>query len=444
MYNINMKSLERFFLSRKTVLVFIVLILASIVVGYVFPQRFLVSDFDVKQWKLDNPFWAPMYDSFGLDHVYSTKWFTLILFLFLISLIVSTMDQIVISKRKTFGKRVYSSGNAFMTEKAIHETEKEIRANGYLLTYRGEGEVRFVKHPWGYWGNVLLHLGIVFAVLASLTAALTQRRGASDFIEQKLYEPGFQWQGEETGLLAQPLVLPGAVRLDSLKLEFWETDNLKDVTARVSIIGAEGAEASYPLAINRTGNHEGVRIYQGVRYGDAFYIVLKDKKGNEENLILTIGKPSRRDKPGYHNFTISDSAYILKAKYFADAEKNKMVSDNPLLVLRLVKGSGVVGELPLLKGGEGMLGPYEVELVHVSRWSQIIFTKVPGMAGIFIGFFIIIAGSMLTYFTSPREFHVKEQGGALQVSWIATRFEVFYRDEFYQMKERIAGGVKHG
>ncbi len=437
MYNINMKSLERFFASRKTVLILISLILLSVITGYIFPQRFLVSQFDVNQWKVQNPLLASLYETFGLDHIYTTRWFTALLFLFLASLILSTMDQIIISRRRTSGRRAINSKYSFNTDTEMQIVEDEVKKAGYMPVFRDEGEVRCVKYPWGYWGNVMLHLGLVLVIVSSLVAALFQQRGAADFVEGEVFEQSSSWQGEETGLLVSSLVLPGDMRFGSIKQEFWENDDLKQLTSEVTFISPDGVEEQYSLAVNRTANHQGVKVYQGTSFGNAFYIDIAESNGSKEGLILAMNRPSDRKVPSYKDFSISNPSYVLKAKYFADAEKKSMVSGDPLLVLRLVKGEEVIGQLPLKMGEQGSLGPYAVKLVKAAPWTKIIFAKVPGITGIFTGFVIVIIGTMLTYFMSPREFFLQGQNGSVKVDWASTRFDVFYIDEFEEMKARL-------
>jgi cytochrome c biogenesis protein len=89
-------------------------------------------------------------------------------------------------------------------------------------------------------------------------------------------------------------------------------------------------------------------------------------------------------------------------------------------------------------GEEGQIGPYTAKLVKVSRWAGIIFAAITGMPGIFLGFFIIIVGSGLTYFLTPREIFLKREGNQTHLTWKASRFEDVYRDEF----DKIEGALE--
>lgn len=435
-----MLPLKRFFISQKTVLTLIVLILATVITGYVIPQRFSTPSEALEKWQQAYPFWAAWAKRSGLDHVYSTPWFVLLLLFFLVSLVTSTYEQIRISIKKTFGTGIPKSphppfnkggqGGIFRSKVPEQELISAIKKQGYFKIPGKSEAIRFVKHPWGYWGSVLFHLGIVVVIVSSLVIVLTEKRGLLHLVEGELYVPGSPWLSEEKGILSGSFILPEAVRIDSVTPEFWETDHLKQLTTVISFIDSQGRFKKQTLAINQTVNYRGLRIYQGQSLGDVFFVELTDKDGRRENIMLQIESPAKRNRPSYGNFQFAGIPYFIKAKYFADADKQSIISVNPLLVMRLVDGKKVIGETSLKIGERGELGPYRVRLLGVSKWVGIIFLDIIGMPGIFFGFFIIILGSGLTYFMPPREFYVKKEDNGIFLMWKASRFESFYGEEY--------------
>lgn len=424
-----MIKIKKLLLSRKTVLSLILLILGTIILSYLFPQRFLTSPDELKKWHDLHPFWAQWHKMLGLDHVFTTPWFAALLFLFLVALLIATYEQIKISIKKTFGQGIPSGEKSSKLSVPEGELISAIKKQGYFKIAGNQTWFRFVKHPWGYWGNVLLHLGIVITIASSLLIVLTQKRGLLHLVEGEVHIPGSQWYDESKGILAGNFILPEAVRVDNVISEFWETDDLKQLRTTLSFIDPQGRFTQHALAINSPVNYKGIRIYQTQDFGDAFFVEFNDKDGRRIGKILQMQNPLQKDKPSYRNFQLEEMPYLLKAKYFADAEKNSMNSTNPLLVLRLVDDEKVVSELPLKNGESGQLGPYMVQLAGVSKWSGFIFVDITGMPGIFFGFFIIILGSGLTYFMPPREFYVKKEDSEISLMWKASRFESLYREE---------------
>lgn len=435
------RKIKRFFLSRKTILALILLILGAIVLAYIFPQRFSASPLDTENWQQAHPLFAPWFYTLGLDHVYTTPWFAVLLLVFLLTLMISTFEQIKNSTKKIFGNVVISGEKSIRVNTTEEEIKTAIKKLGYFQTVRNQETLRFVKHPWGYWGNVLLHLGIVLVIASSLVVVLTEKRGLLQLIESELYVPGTPWFMEEKGMLVGNFILPEAVMLDNVIPEFWETDDIKQLTTVMSFSNPQGKTKRYNLAINQTVNYKGIRIYQDQRFGLAFFVNLTDKTGTRNGLILQIQKPYKRDKASYGNFRFGKIPYLLKAKYFADAEKKNMLSSNPLLVMRLVDKGRVIGEVSLKNGESGQVGPYTATVAGISRWAGIIFVDITGMPGIFLGFFIIIIGGGLTYFMPPREFYLRKEVDGFSITWKATRFESFYEEEYEKVSSAF-GGLK--
>ena len=419
---------KRFFLSRKTVIFLLLLMLGAVVTSKIFPQRFVTTPAELQKWNLDNPLLATLSKSLALDHVYSSPWFALLLLFFVISLSVSTCEQWKNAVRKTFGG-AEGGGKTFRLTGSLETVKAELRALGYLRVGVNCAALRFVKHPWGYWGNFLLHLGMVVVIASSLLIVVTEKRGDLQLYEGELHNPEMPWIFESKGVLAERLLLPAAVRLDRVIPEYWANDEVKQLSTEFSFIAPNGEETRHSIKINQRFNYSGVRVFQGKRYGDAFFVSFTDSEGQSQDRIFYLSKPAKRDKSTYEDFTLDWSPYQLKTKYYADAEKKGMTGTNPLLVLRLVNNDAVLGELPLRVGDQGKLGPYTAHLVRVVPWGTLAFVDNTGMPGLFLGFFIIIWGASLAYFTPPREFHVREESGGLLLTWKATRFEACYHDE---------------
>lgn len=433
-----MSRLKRFMVSRKTVISLIVLILIAVIAGYIFPQRFLTSPEKIEKWVQAHPYLSPISDSLGLDHIYTTFWFAIILLFFSLSLSISVYDQMKIAWRQTFSTGGAPEGRTVeISEEKDSEVVQLLRGKGYFQLGKNHDDRRFIKHPWGYWGKFLLHLGMAVVIASSLVILLTQKRGSLYLYEGETYYPGDEWTIEERGLLAGGFVLPMTVRLVSVISEFWETDDLKYLTSKIEFTVPGGKNDKYELAVNRTLFYNGVKIYQSMNFGEAFFVEFSGERGERNGTILQISKPPDRTRAGYHDFRFSWMKYVLRTKYFADSEKKSMDSANPLLVMRLASGRDVISEVRLKKGETGRLGPYAVRLADVKKWSGIVFVDITGMPGIFSGFFLVILGSGLAYFTPPREVILRRSNGRIFLGWKSRTFEEFYIDEFDKLNTTL-------
>ncbi len=424
-----MKKIKSFLLSRTSVLVQILIILTVILAGYEFPQRISASPYSIEKWRKAHPALVPWVERLGLGHIYTTPWFAALLFIFLLTLVISSYEQIKKALNKTFrhadtdseGETIYAPEDKLISA---------IKKKGYIFIGEKNTHKRFVKHPWGYWGNVFLHLGFVIIIASSLVILLMQNRGLLQLVEGEIYFPGNLWTFEEKGLLAKDFILPEAIRLEKVNFEFYESDELKGLSTFISFIDPQGRFQKYSVGINQIVKFKGVRIYQGNSFGHAFYVELADKEGGTEKIIFDIDHPLRRDRPGYKNFEFEGIPYTIRAHYYVDADRKSMQSNNPLLNILIIDREKSAKEASLKIGESRELGPYTARLVYVSRWSELIFVKDPGMSGVFSAFFIIIAGVMLTYFTPPREFILQKKAEGFSLVWRPSKFERFYEDEF--------------
>jgi hypothetical protein len=429
--------LKRFFLSRTTSISLIVLMLVAVLLGFFFPQRFLSSTAELEAWQLASPNLSSLWRVLALDHVYTSPWFAVLLLLFLVSLLFSTWQQFLLALRKL--RESVGGGTTFETTLSPEQAAAVLRSAGYRRVAVTVGGLRFVRHPWGYWGNFLLHLGIVVSIASSLMILLYEKRAVINLLEGEILAPGSQWSKEERGLLAGSLKLSEPVRLDRVKPEFYPNDNLRQLVTDFTFLDAGGIETPLSIQVNRSSHYRGVRIFQGKSFGTAFYVEFS--RGQEEHReIFMLDHPNDRNTASYKNFRLNWLSSEFKVKSYADAERRSIESQTPLLVMRLANGPKVIDELSLKPGESGRLGDYTARLAAVERWGGLIFIDTTGMGGIFFGFFILCLGGALSYFFPPREFTVMPVNGGCRVFWRATRFARLYREEFESIRERLTGG----
>lgn len=442
-----MNQIKRFFLSRTTIISLIIAALSVITLSAFIPQSFLTPADKMLAWQSTHPLlerWSVM---LGLHRIYTHPVFALILSGVTISLALSTWNQCQTAWSRTFlPDRVVAGNDVFTVPGTVEDACRTLSAKGYHRQGIAKGSTLLIRHPWGYWGNTLLHLGMVITIAASLFIALTQQRGVIHLAEGDMRYPSDPLLMEEHGLLAEPLVLSEAMRLDRLSYSFWPTYSVRQVASTLSFLSDSGTHETKTVEINRILTHRGVRYYQGIEFGHAFFVVVTGPTGLSRLFQLQIQHPETPEKPGYNDFhDLLGDGYLLRAKYLVDVEQKSFDHVNPLLTLRLDSQGKEKGQLPLQIGEKGAIGPYSFELRAFTPWSRLIVVKFAGMPMIFFGFLIISLGGLLHYFTPPREalVHRTENGGAT-VCWRATKFAGLYRDELATLKKALGGEEQHG
>lgn len=438
-----MKTLNRLFLSRVTVIVLIGLTLTAISIGALVPQTFITPAADLAAWRSANPQLALWADRLGLHRIFTTPAFAGVLLLSCISLGLSTFEQCRSSWRKTLASVTGAdAGQAFFSPLPADEVARRLHNHGYFRVARG-GTFRFVRQPWGYWGNALLHLGILMSLVASLCITLTQQQGILHLVEGETRRPDQQWLFSDRGVLGREFVLPGAIRLESVHARFWPTRGLKSLASTVSFPAPDGSVETRTVATNSVLHHQGLRIYQGTEFGHAFHAEVTSPSGEKKVLELLIRHPHAPDRPAYAEFPAAlGGSLVLRTKYFVDEEKKDLSREEPLLIVRVDDGGRELGQLPLKVGEGGAVGEFRFRLLSVSRWSRLIFVNLTGISGVFFGFFVIVAGGILHYFAPPREILLHPGNGACRVTWRAVRFAGFYDEEFALLRREFE--VKNG
>jgi len=435
-----MDMLKRFFLSRSTIISLIMSALFAITLAAFIPQSFLALSDKMLAWQLAHPLLERCSTLLGLHHIYTHPLFAIILVGVSISLALSTWNQCQTAWQRTFQpKRDNSCSEIFFVATAMKEACRILISNGYHRQTAADGNMRLVRHPWGYWGNALLHFGMVVTIAASLFIALTQQRGIIQLAEGVVQQPADPLLMEEHGLLVNPLVLPGPLRLDRVTCSFWPSNAVRQIESKLSFLSDTGTIETKSVEINSILHHNGIRFYQGVEFGHAFFVEVTGPNGLKRILQLQIRHPEAPDKPSYNDFQdLLGDGGLVRAKYLVDADKKSFQHVNPLLTLRLDKQGKELGQIPLRVGEQGTIGPYSFRLGAFAPWSRLIIVNLNGMPGIFLGFFIICLGGALHYFTPPREvsLHATPSGGTV-VCWRATKFSGFYPDELALLKKML-------
>jgi cytochrome c biogenesis protein len=428
--------MKRFLRSRATILVLIGLLLLSFLVSVVVPQRFSIQETALQKWRIGHPLLTNATDLTGLDHVFTTAWFSIILAVFLLALCLSAIDQFNISRKKTFKSPQRPAQPAEAISITLGQIDKAVRKGGYLKVSAIDNARRFMKHPWGHWGNFLFHAGLVVVIGCSLVLVCMESRGKLRMEEGQRVSPGEPWSGQEHGIFAAPLRLPCDVGLDNLELQFYKTDELRQAGAHLRFFSRENVE-DIKIGVNEPIWYRGIKVYQTLDTGHNFYLEVTGPDGEARMQGLQFLLPTRRDMASYNEFRLDWLPYNLKGKYFADAAQETLSGGNPLLVLRMYDNETLLGELPLTVGASGMLGSYRVKLSRVARWAGVLFVDITCMAGVFTGFFIIVVGSVLNYFTPPREITAWSDNGSLLVEWKAGRFGRLFRTEYEAIMEEL-------
>jgi len=275
----------------------------------------------------------------------------------------------------------------------------------------------------------------VTAIVFSLLYVVTQHRVMVRLVagEPTLLVPGTF--AEMVGVPQFRQRLPVSIALERLEPDFWGNDRLASLSAQLLFTDHPGDQPRrVEVALSDKSHFGPFLVYQISEFGVAFDLqfLVPEREGlTQERLILPY--PGSRDKAAYGEILLKESGLLLKGKFFADSGKKSMKLGTPLLVLRLYRGTQLLGECTLQPGKSAALGPLFVRLAGSEWWTNILLDGSRGMSGIFAGFALLLAGVLSSYCLVPREIMVREAEGGVYVQQIARRFAQFYREEFEEL-----------
>ena len=425
----------KFVTARSTVITLLVAISSALLLTCFLPQRSTLGG-KPPEWPARLPDALHVLTSVvGLDNIVATSWFATLLALFSLSLAVSTHSQF----RNTRLQSSHLPASAIPPGSIRLELSPEILAErlqgaGYKLVGSRDGVLRYVKNMAGYWGNFLIHLGLVVVVLFSLVYVVTQHRLllrlTSD--ETTSLTPGHY--AEMHGIMPLRRTLPVGVSLTRLEPRFWENDKLEYLGSELSVTERTGDQPeTVKVALCDKSEYGSFIVYQMNAYGRAFDLQILPPGGAPYTQRIFLPYPSRRDQAAYGETALEGTDLQLKVKFFADLEKRSMKLNSPPLTLRLCRGKESLGEVTLQPGITEQLGPLTVKLARSAWWTDILLEGSRGTGGIFTGFAVILAGVLGSYCLVPREIIVRDSGGALFVQQLARRFPLFYQEEFAEI-----------
>jgi cytochrome c biogenesis protein len=422
---------SKFLTARSTVIALFTAISAALLLASLVPQRASLGG-KAPEWVGRLPEGLLFLSSrLGADNVVGSAWFSALVALFWLSLLMSTISQFGATRARV--RRVPSAevpqGSIRISLPPARLAEL-LRGAGYRPAGSAAGVQRYVKNLAGYWGNFLLHIGLVTAVVFSLIYVLTQHRVLIRLVGEETSRFTTSNVQEMRGVLPLSYRLPYTALLKNLQPRFYGNDRLEYLASELYFTERPGGEpARVAVALSDKAQFGDYLVYQANAFGRAFDLELQ-LPGETHRERLYLPYPNRRDAAGYGEVPITGTEYLLKAKFYSDLNRKSMQLNQPPLTLRLYRGKELLHELTLAPGASGVLGPFEVRLAQAQWWTDILLDGSRGTAGIFAGFAVILAGVLSSYCLVPREIIVRNRDGALQVQQVARRFPEFYREEF--------------
>jgi hypothetical protein len=324
------------------------------------------------------PPWAA---TVGLDHPFTSWPFLLAVALLFVCTLACTWGR---------RARIRAIRRGEFPPSALRLAPRDADVRAFLATqgFRGQGDLltRFGVALWGGW---LLHVGLLLLIAAVLVQHALFDSGVFDLSEgerARLSAHGTVF-GREKGPFAREDLPDIDVALQHFDPFLQQRGYSRD---RLSLL--EVAVPGEPPRVETVDRAAGIRagdieIFQAIPSGLA--ITLDVPGMGMRTLRLQEEAPRRA-------FAEVTDPVGMPARFVLDSERELGSPDGTGRVLIWVETRG--RRMAAAPGGTFPFGAGEARVVGIGRWGRFTFTRTPGLAGVFAGFGVILAGCALLVF----------------------------------------------
>jgi len=318
-------------------------------------------------------------DVLGLDHLFTSPVFLILVVLAMASLTVVLKDQLARAWRLQRGasRATGSSGAPYRREELF---PGEIPAGVLPAEVRIRGAV-------GVWGSPLFHLGILLIVVAGILRALFGADAVVDLLAGETLLPrsdpyGRQWPG----LLAKPFAFPVAVRLEELHVTRYPSGETRWVEGTLRL-GEGPAGALVPIAVNGPVTRAFHTLYLRTIGGAAVLLDVQHGSGSERHAILL--REAGRGAEG--------TARLGDGTLLRVASNGGGIGRIPERVdVRALRSGGLAGVASLGRNeGLSLADGTRAVVAEIVPWAQFSGRRDVATPVVYIGFLFVCLGGLL-------------------------------------------------
>lgn len=315
----------------------------------------------------------------GLDHVFISPIFVILVALVMASLVVALKDQI--------GRawRLWSRSPQEAGPSGAPYRHEEVFRGPVPPGFLG-AEVR-IRGAAGVWGSPLFHLGILLIVVAGIVTTLFGADAVVDLMAGETLLGGSQYGKQWPGLLARPFAFPVAVRLEELHVNRYRSGGTRWVEGTLRLGEGSGSD-TVPIAINgpiRRGFHT---LYLRAIGGAAALVEVQRGPDREKHAILL-----KETGHGAEGRVILEGGAILRAS----SNVGGIGSIPDRIDFRLLRDGALAGTVQLVPSEAATLADgTNVTLSGIVPWAQLSAKRDFATPIVYAGFLLACVGGLLT------------------------------------------------
>lgn len=361
---------------------------------------------------------------FNIYDMYHSWWFTLLLVLLSINILVCTFKQIPRVMKLTFpGKReiddsVFSSSQIRRTwhsQQDLADLEKQARellrplAGIPVQAKKNNAHYFFAeKGKYSRLGMVFVHVSILFILGGGLIGTIWGFGGQMNIVEGETSETVLLYGGKGSKKLGF------GIRCDDFTVDFYETGMPKEYRSDLTIMENGKKVVSGSVRVNHPLTYRGLKFCQatyGVAGMDNFRVVVQNKSNGRKD-VLTLGLMQKVPIPG------SALSFAI-AKYASNQGRRRSAAMGVLLE------PGKPHDIFWIeKNKPKEKGDFTFALQDFDKryYTGIQVSKDPGVSLVWAGFLLMLAGFILSLFFAHRRvwMRIAAERGGYEITLAAT------------------------
>lgn len=365
-----------------------VAMVALVIIGILVPQETYLTAENMRDFRESAPGLAAVLDAVALTRVYSSWWIAAVAGMLALNLIVCTVRRVW--RRRQRPERIVASPAADV-----------VTAVGWRVTSADGRGVIARRGSLGFWGSVVMHLGLLTVIVGGAGSALTSFRGTLAISEGQTIV-----DAPEAYIDAGPKPEIGTaysgtlLHLDSMSIRY-EQGERTAVVARMSAETPDGQLVTRDVRVNHPLEVAGSSyLLQESGYAPSIALSVG---GQTENRVVRLSEATAtgwrdaiaigevRQSGGDARIEMLATPVPLMPGQELPAEKFDIV--DPRLRVTLVDDRGTLGEATLAPGQTVELTPgVVVTFEDLVLWNTYLVRRDPSRWIVYVGLWLAVAG----------------------------------------------------
>lgn len=345
------QRLKRFLRSPFVILVEIGVITTAGLIGAIFPQASTGGGAALARLQEMMPRVVAAGQTAGLDRIFHSGWFIGVVVVTACSLLVVVYDQ--------------------------------VRRVRQMWTAKGISSV----------GVPVLHVGLLFVILAGLIRVLFSSEAVVDLMEGESLAPtDSAWTVQRQGMLAGPIRMARAIGMGTIESSHYRSGDLRELSVQLDCVKPDGIGTNgVRIPVNGSVELSGTRLFVGSDYGPAALVEWHQPTGSVEKTAALL----KSERGGRFEAAVGggqDERAYFRVELGSDGKRPRVMEVRVMKSDALMfTGEARVGETLALPGGGSLT------LRTLRYWVRLHASRDPSVGFMYLGLALVVGGLALLF-----------------------------------------------